>query len=211
MRLRFLILAVLVGALSTACACSAPPKSSSTLKSPSPAATFGVATRSFSSAALGVSFRYPAAWQPSTRGGVLKRLHEQEDGTVGFHAPTGEVGVGVDLIRPAKHAAPYGFGAADQSDLQSQRSSTGGSIVSSSLVTLDGLGLAEVEMVGGRAPGVVPWHFLELSSGGMGGDLATLDNSLLYLYVACPAKLWPAQRTTLLAILDSVRIGEPRG
>jgi hypothetical protein len=176
-----------------------------------PSPGFTVPTRLFASAVLGISFRYPAAWRLWTHGVVLRRAEGQEDGTVAFHASTGEVGVVVDLIRPTRHAAPYAFGAADSSDLASRRSSTGDSIVSSSLVTLDGLRLAEIEQVGKRAPGVASWHFLELSSAGMGGDLATLDHSLLLLYVACPANLWKAQRATLLAVLSSVRISKPKG
>ena len=89
--------------------------------SPIPSSVFTVPTRLFTSAALGVSFRYPASWRLWARGLVLQSLHGQEE----------------------------------------------------------------------------PWHFFSLSSGGMGGDLTTLDHSLLALYVAAPAKLWQAQRATL--------------
>jgi hypothetical protein len=169
-------------------------------------ATFTAPTKTFSSAALGVSFRYPVAWRAVTSGVAMK----DDDGTVAFRDASGAVGVVVDFIRPAKHATPFPFGAADSTDLSSQRSSTGDKVLRSGLVTMDGLRLVEIESIGGAVPGHVRWHFIEFSSAGMGGDLNTLHTSLLSLYVASPASRWSAQRATLMAVLASMRFMRPK-
>ena len=57
----FLSLVVVLGLGLAACSSSGP--TSTTSKTPSRAPTFTVPTKSFSSAALGVSFRYPTSWR----------------------------------------------------------------------------------------------------------------------------------------------------
>ena len=188
-------------------ACSSSGSGLTPSTTPSPTATFTTPTRTFSSAALGVSFRYPAGWQAMTPGVVVKG----DDGTAGFRGPSGEVGVTVAFVRAAEHASPYPVGNADSSDLAEQRSSTGNKIQYSGLVTMDGLRLVEIESIGRAATGQVSWHFVQLSSAGMGGNLNALRTSLLEVYVACPASQWLAQRTTLLAVLASMRFTRPKG
>ena len=183
----------------TASASTASPSSS-----PSPA--FTVPTKSFSSAALGVSFRYPASWRAATPGVV-----KDGSGTVTFRGPSGEVSAWVVFLPPAKHAAPLSFGDADSADLSEQRSSTDDKILQSGLVTVDRLRLVEIDSIGEAEPGQVPWICDQLSSAGMGGNPDTLHASLLGLDVACPSSQWPAQRTTLLDVLTSMRFTRPKG
>ena len=195
---------VLASALA-ACSTSGPTPKASTSPGRTPASS--VPTETFSSAALGVSFRYPAAWRAATPGLVVTG----DSGGVTFRGPSGEVGVGVTFIRSAKHASALPFGNADSRDLSNQRSRTGEKILHSELVTIHGLRLVEVETVGSAAPGVPAWHFMQLSSAGLGGNLNMLGASLLHVEVACPALRWPAQRSTFLAILDSMRFVRPKG
>ena len=197
--------AFLVASALAACSSSSPISTASKNASPTP--VFPVPSKRFSSAALGVSFRYPAAWRAATPGVVMK----DDDGTVGFRGRHGAVGLDVSFIRPAEHAPPFPFGNADSLDLSNQRSSTGDKVLHAGLVTMDDLRLVEIDSLGGALPGQVRWRFVQFSSAGMGGDLNTLRTSLVLLYVACPASQWSAQRATLMAVLTSMRFARPKG
>jgi len=187
--------------------CGSPGPIAMTSTTPSPAPTFTMPTRTFSSAALGVSFRYPATWPAVAPGVVMK----DGSGTVTFRGPSGEVGAWVVFLPPAKDARPLPFGDADSSDLSTQRSSTGDKIIQSGLVTIDGLRLAEIESLVSGTRGVPAWYFLQFSSAGMGGDLNALHTSLLGLDVACPASQWPTQRVSLMAVFASMRFTRAKG
>ena len=204
-------LALLLGSTLAACSSSGPSSTtsarSSTAPTPGAAPVFPVPSKNFSSAALGISFRYPAAWRAGTRRGAIRG----DAGTVTFRSPNGGVGVGVIFIRPAQRSAPYPFGDADNLDLSQQRSGTGGKILYSGLVTIGGLRLVEIESLGGVLPGTAPWRYLQFSSAGMGGDLDTLHTSILSLYVGCPSSKWRAQRATLMAVVASMRLSKPKG
>ena len=77
------------------------------------------------------------------------------------------------------------------------------------LVRLGGLTLAELEYIGGAAPGQVAWHWIQLDLRGAGQELD--GGSLVTVWVACPAPLWKARHATLLAIPASMRFSRPRG
>ncbi len=205
-------LAILAAVLLLA-GCAGKTTSASTASpSSSPSPVFTVPTRLFSSAALGVSFRCPAAW-PRTWTGPLVR-HFADDistGGVGFRGQDGQVGAYVSFIRPAKHEPPYPFADADNSDLAQQRSSTGNKILYAGLTTIDGLRLVEIESISGAPRGVRPWRFLEFTSAGEGGMANASTTSSLLLFVGCPASEWAKQRGTLMAILASMQFSRPRG
>jgi len=200
-------LAFLLAAVLAACGSSAPTPTPTPSRTLGSTPVFPVPSRNFSSAALGVSFRYPVAWRAVTSGVVMK----DDVATVAFRDASGEVGVVVDFIRPAKQATPFPFGGADGTDLSSRRSSTGDKVLRSGLVTMDGVRLVEIESISGASPGRARWRSVQFSSAGMGGDLTALHTSLLALYVASPVSQWSAQRATLMAALASMRFTRPKG
>jgi hypothetical protein len=99
------------------CGSATPPNSAahSAAASPSaPAAHFTVPTKTFTSAQLGISFRYPASWQLDDSLDAASTFAQQGDGMFVVHSPKGakqqagvEVHISSTRVFASKPAQPY--------------------------------------------------------------------------------------------------------
>jgi hypothetical protein len=198
-----LSLVAVVGLALAACSSSGPAPTPSTTSSPTP--TFAVPTKSFRSAVLGVSFRYPA-YLRLPPGGLF--FVEYGFGNAAFNSGSAEVTVQVKFAQPTKHTPPLPFRDAGSRDLATLRSDEG-SILHTGLVRIDGLCLAEVEYMDPSPTGA--WHRVIAVSAGCFGNYSRLRESVAIIDVGCDDSQWPAQRANLLATLASVRFTRPKG
>jgi hypothetical protein len=145
--------------------------------------------RTYTNPSLGISVRYPADWHLSAQ--VYKRV----SGYIVFFTDNRTVGV---VLRPTAVLSRR-FANANESDMPV--SFTARRVLHRRFVTVGGLRFAEVEFLSLDGS-----HCLALDSG-IGPE--SQPGSVLYIDVDCPVGRWPAERATLIAILDSLRISKP--
>jgi hypothetical protein len=193
-RLPFVLgLASLLALLLAGCG---PPGATPSTASPTPGVnpSFTVPTRSFSSAAMGIAFRYPTGW---------KRLPDQPGDKTGdgvtFEGSTGAVQAVVSYDYSyafGKAKSPLPFAGARPSDLRVLIAQLAPSkIVRSQVTRLDGVRVATMEFlidlppeapISGRAHEV-------LDTSGLYGE----NHSQVRIAVLAAANQWAADRTTL--------------
>lgn len=124
-----------------------------------------------------------------------------------FHDASGGIEGSVFTKTPADQR-PLPFRDAGRSTLASLGyDEEAGPILRAGFVRLGGLRLAEIETVA-HVPWSLTgkWRWLEVQSGGMGRQ-----ETCVGFMIGCPVSLWSAQRTTLLAVLASMRFARPKG
>jgi hypothetical protein len=187
---------------------SAPVPSLTTGKATGPSG-FTVPTKTFSSAALGVSFRYPASW----RAVLVQRqtLNRATLVTRELRGTSGHVDVLVWLIGGLRGKTPLDYRDATARDLAVVRGDTTDEPkqIGYQLAYFGGLCFAEAELLSERDGGLN--RVVALCSAGYGLSFGALHESVLSIEVGCPARQWPAQRATLMAILASMRFARPQG
>ena len=164
-------------------------------------------TERFTSAALGVTFRYPASWRVQPGPGS-----KRSGSGVLISGPSGSVGVIVYYsgAYAAGHAyRPGGFAAAGVTDLRRLVADAPAKPMRARLAVLGGMRLATVE-----------WAADMLASGGgLEADHAlwcasayqSVTRSYVRLAVWCPAADWRSDQASLGALLRSVRFVRPQG
>ena len=195
--------ALLLSSVATACRSSgsASPTRCATL---APAA-FTVPTKSFSSAVLGVSFRYPTSWR---RGVTVQDDH----GGVSTSSLTAEADADVSFVRLARHESPLPFRDAGNADLSRLRLDEGGEkVLRTGLVRIDGLCLAEIEYIDDSSSPADAWHWITAVSAGEHQNHGAIRESVVNISVGCQASEWSIQRDTLNAILASALFARPKG
>lgn len=151
-------------------------------------------TKTFSSPALGVSFRYPATWhlsvEPVKKGG----------GGVSVAAPGDSAGVSVDVVF-IEHA-PFSFSAADGMLLSDTKQANEGAGAQVSLRTVGGLRLVEVES---ETTALGPkYHSFEYNSG-------IFSNAHLKIDAGYADSQTAREKATVQAILASMHFSQPKG
>jgi hypothetical protein len=178
--------------------CASPPSAVSS--SPQP-------TQRFTSAALGVTFRYPASWrvQPGSPG-------KRSGNGVLISGPSGSVGVIVYYSGSyaAGHARrPGGFIDAGVADLRRLVADAPATPIRARLAVLGGMRLATVEWAAdmpASGGGSEPDHGLWCASAHQ-----SVTRSYVRLAVWCPAADWRSDQANLEALLRSVGFEQPRG
>jgi hypothetical protein len=150
--------------------------------------------KTYSSAALGVSFRYPATWhlsvEPVKKGG----------GGVSVAAPGDSAGVSVDVVF-TEHA-PFSFSAADGMLLSDTKQANEGAGAQVSLRTVGGLRLVEVES---ETTALGPkYHSFEYNSG-------IFSNAHLEIDAGYADSQAAREKATVQAILASMHFSQPKG
>ena len=147
--------------------------------------------RTYTNPSSGISVRYPADWHLSAQ--VYMRIKHN----IVFFTDERRVAIALQstviLSRRYTNANESDMGVS----VRAHR------VLHRRLVTLGGLRFAEVEFLSWDGS-----HCLTLDSG-IGPD--SQPGSVLHIEVDCPVGRWPAERATLIAILDSLIISTPRG
>jgi hypothetical protein len=194
------------------CGSTASPSAS---PSPTPSrVAFTVPTKTFSSPAMGVAFRYPASWRwkdigdPATSGNFFVVF---SDPALRAGQPLLLLHVSVRLPALAAQQSITPFKDAGPGDLQQARVSTlGAHVLRGGFVRLDGLRLAEVEYrANGRSLLTRPRaHRLALVSG---KPIVPPGVSTVEINVGGPPVVWQRERSAFAAILASLRFTTPEG
>ena len=167
----------------------------------------GVETKVFTSAALGVSFRYPTSWRVTTDS-------VSADGGRVALSPPGQTTSGAHFVvtvvfrRSSKAAPPSPFADADRS--QNARSSaalsaSGRIPIQPKLVAIGGLHLTRIAYFT-TGFGAARWRGFAASSGRGGGRATSLS-----IDAASPESLWGYESGLCYAILATMRFTGPQG
>jgi hypothetical protein len=175
-------------------------------------------TKTFTSAQLGLSFRYPATWRLDDSPDAATTFAQQGEGDFIVHSPKGAVQqAGVQVMINSTRvfanapAQPYGSVAATAvRDLQKFNKQIKHRPVKASIVTVDGLQLLSMGMGTGATPywGRGRWRERDMFS----RDGTSLPwSTMLRIGLFTPASQWQAEQPLLNAILASMRFSTPKG
>jgi hypothetical protein len=186
-------LAVLAAALLLAGCASRPTATVS--PTPTTKHTAPLLSKSFGST-VGLDVRYPTNWWLE----LLSVGHGRErDGAVELYTRGRRDTIRLMTTQPGF----YRLRNADGHDLARMCAVVANrhdAVLQAGIVTIDRVLLAEVEHERGG------WHYLTLTSG---RSSATRKAERLNVTAVCPIRQWPAQRATVMAILDSMRFFGP--
>ncbi len=167
--------------------------------SPRPAARHGVPALSeyFGSELLIVN--YPASWWSEPL--PIGPKHPEQSMAVRLSRTDSHENIWITLIEPGQNwSGPYWYRNADGHDLARLCAAAAGrheAILQAGFVTISRVRLAELEHEDGH------WHYLTFTSA---KSTAKRRVARLDVTVVCPIRQWPAQRATVIAILDSMQL-----
>ena len=193
-RMKVVLGILAVGALLGGCA----GRPTSTV-SPRPAARHAVPALSeyFGSELLIVD--YPASWWSEPL--PLGPKHPEQDMAIRLSRTGSHENIWITLIAPGPSSSEqYWYRNADGHDLARMCAAAAGrheAILQAGFVTISRVRLAELEHERGH------WHYLSLTSA---KSTAKHRAARLDVTAVCPIGRWPAQRATVIAILDSMQL-----